>query len=150
LIAGEVWPGAEDRLEAVLGLARELGVADRLRLPGFRDDVNSVYGAADLIAVPSTAPDPLPGTAIESAAAGCAVIAAAHGGLPEIIRDGQTGRLVPPGDHKALADAAAQLLDDPAERERLGTAAAADVRERFAPARLLGAMQELYDEALDS
>lgn len=148
LIAGEVWPGAEDRLEAVLGLARELGVEDRLRLPGFRDDVNSIYGAADLIAVPSTAPDPLPGTAIESAAAGCAVIAAAHGGLPEIIRDGQSGRLVPPGDHRALADAAAELLDDPDERERLGTAAAADVRERFAPARLLAAVQDLYDEVL--
>ena len=148
LIAGEAWPGAEDRLEAVLGLARELGVADRLQLPGFRDDVNSIYGAADLIAVPSTAPDPLPGTAIESAAAGCAVIAAAHGGLPEIIRDRDTGRLVPPGDHRALADAAAELLDDPAERERLGAAAAADVRERFAPARLLAAVQDLYDEVL--
>jgi glycosyltransferase involved in cell wall biosynthesis len=148
LIAGEAWPGAEDRLEAVLRLARELGVADRLRLPGFRDDVDSIYGAADLIAVPSTAPDPLPGTAIESAAAGCAVLAAAHGGLPEIIRDGQTGRLVPPGDHRALACAAAELLDDPAERERLGAAAAADVRERFAPARLLAAVQDLYDEVL--
>jgi glycosyltransferase involved in cell wall biosynthesis len=76
------------------------------------------------------------------------VIAAAHGGLPEIIRDGQTGRLVPPGDHRALADAAARLLDDPRERERLGTSAAADVRERFAPARLLAAVQDLYDEVL--
>lgn len=150
LIAGEAWPGAEDRLEAVLRLGRELGVADRLRLPGFRDDVNSIYGAADLIAVPSTAPDPLPGTAIESAAAGCAVIAAAHGGLPEIIRDRQTGRLVPPGDARALANAAAELLDDPVERERLGAAAASDVRERFAPARLLAAVQDLYDEILRS
>jgi glycosyltransferase involved in cell wall biosynthesis len=148
LIAGEAWPGAEDRLEAVLALARALGVADRLRLPGFRDDVNAIYGAADLIAVPSTAPDPLPGTAIESAAAGCAVIAAAHGGLPEIIRDRQTGRLVAPGDARALADAAAELLDDPRQRERLGAAAEADVRERFAPARLLAAVQDLYDEVL--
>jgi glycosyltransferase involved in cell wall biosynthesis len=148
LVAGEAWPGAEDRLEAVLQLARELDVADRLKLPGFRDDVNAIYGAADVIAVPSTAPDPLPGTAIEAAAAGCAVIATAHGGLPEIIRDDQTGRLVPPGDHRALARAAGQLLGDPAERERLGAAAAADVRERFAPARLLASVQDLYDEVL--
>jgi glycosyltransferase involved in cell wall biosynthesis len=148
LIAGEAWPGAEDRLEAVLRLARELGVADRLHLPGFRDDVNAIYGAADLIAVPSTAPDPLPGTAIEAAAAGCAVIAAAHGGLPEIIRDRRTGRLVPPGDPRALARSAAELLGDPLERERLGAAAAADVRERFAPQRLLAAVQNLYDEVL--
>jgi glycosyltransferase involved in cell wall biosynthesis len=148
LVAGEAWPGAEDRLEAVLRLARELGVSDRLRLPGFRDDVNVIYGAADVVAVPSTAPDPLPGAAIESAAAGCAVIAAAHGGLLEIIRDRRTGRLVAPGDHRALAEIAAQLLDAPSERERLGAAAAIDVRERFAPARLLAAVQDLYDEVL--
>lgn len=146
LVAGEVWPGAEPRRDAVLALAERLGVADRLALVGFRDDVEVVYGAADLIAVPSTQPDPLPGAAIEAAAAGCAVIAAGHGGLPEIIRDGATGRLVAPGDAPALARTAAALLDDPAERVRLGVAAAADVRERFAPARLLDALQALYDE----
>lgn len=145
LIAGEAWPGAEDRRAAVLELASALGVADRVRLAGFRDDVETVYGAADVIAVPSTAPDPLPGAAIEAAAAGCAVVASAHGGLPEIIRDGQTGRLVPPGDAAALARTARELLDDPAERERLGAAAAADVRDRYAPARLLESIQALYD-----
>jgi glycosyltransferase involved in cell wall biosynthesis len=145
LIAGEAWPGAEDRRDAVLALASELGVGDRLRLAGFRDDVDNVYGAADVIAVPSTAPDPLPGAAVEAAAAGCAVVASAHGGLPEIIRDRHTGRLVAPGDPDALARVARELLDDPAERERLGAAAAADVRERYAPARLLAAIQSLYD-----
>jgi glycosyltransferase involved in cell wall biosynthesis len=148
LIAGEAWPGAEDRLERVLGLARTFGVGDRLKFVGFRADVETVYGAADIVAVPSTAPDPLPGAAIEAAAAGCAVIAADHGGLPEIIRGGRTGRLVTPGDPIALARVAAELLDDPAERERLGSAAARDIRERFAPERLLAAVQDLYDELL--
>src|SRR5207244_12105219 len=69
LIAGEPWPGAEDRLARVLELAETLGVRDRVHLLGFRDDVQVVYGAADVIAVPSTAPDPLPGAAIEAAAA---------------------------------------------------------------------------------
>jgi glycosyltransferase involved in cell wall biosynthesis len=146
LVAGDAWPGAEDRRDRVLALAAELGVADRLVLAGFRDDVDTVYGAADIVAVPSTSPDPLPGSAIEAAAAGCAVIAAAHGGLPEIIRDGETGRLTPPGDAAALASVAAELLDDPTERERLGAAAARDVRERFAPERLLDAIHALYDE----
>jgi glycosyltransferase involved in cell wall biosynthesis len=132
----------------VLALARELGVSDRVIACGFRDDVDAVYGAADLVAVPSTAPDPLPGAAIEAAAAGCAVLAADHGGLPEIIRDGQTGRLFAPGDAGRLARAAAELLDDAPLCARLGAAAAADVRERFAPERLLGAMQELYETVL--
>jgi glycosyltransferase involved in cell wall biosynthesis len=148
LIAGEAWPGAEARLRAVLDLAAELGVSDRLRLIGFRDDVDAVYGAADAIAVPSTAPDPLPGAAVEAAAAGCAVLASDSGGLPEIIKDGRTGRLFVPGDSQALARIAAELLDHPEERERLGEAAARDVRERFAPARLRASIHDLYDELL--
>ncbi len=146
VIAGEAWPGAESRREAVLAEAARLGVGERLRFVGFRADVENVYGAADVIAVPSTQPDPLPGSAVEAAAAGCAVIAAAHGGLPEIIRDRETGRLVAPGDAAGLARVAAELLDDPAERVRLGAAAGADARERFAPERLHAAIQVLYDE----
>ncbi len=148
LIAGEAWPGSEQRTATVLELARTLGVEDRVRMLGFREDVGTLLGAADLVAVPSTAPDPLPGAAIEAAAAGCAVLASAHGGLPEIIRDGTTGRLIAPGDPAALARVAAELLDQPELRERLGAAAALDVRERFSAARLLGSIQELYDSLL--
>ncbi len=148
LVAGEPWPGAEDRLEGVLALAERLDIRDRLHLTGFRGDVETIYGAADLVAVPSTAPDPLPGAAIEAAAAGCAVIASDTGGLPEIVRDGQTGCLFPPGDAAALARLAGELLDDPAQREHLGRAAARDARERFAPERLTTAVQDLYDEIL--
>ncbi|HEX8101485.1 MAG TPA: glycosyltransferase, partial [Solirubrobacteraceae bacterium] len=99
----------------------------------------------DVVAVPSKRPDPLPNAALEAAAAGCCVVAAGHGGLPEIIRDGETGVLVAPGDHRALARALAALRDDPERRERLGAAAARDVTARFAPAQLLAAVQATYD-----
>jgi glycosyltransferase involved in cell wall biosynthesis len=148
LVAGEAWPGAGERTARVLELAAALGVGERLRMLGFREDVETLFGAADIVAVPSTAPDPLPGAAIEAAAAGCAVIASAHGGLREIIRDGDTGRLVAPGDPAALAASAAELLDDAALRERLGAAARADVRERFSAGELLESIQRLYDSAL--
>ena len=150
LIAGQPWPGAEGRLAALRRLAVELGVDDRVRFLGFRDDLGTVLGAADLIAVPSVRPDPLPGSAIEAAAAGCTVIASNHGGLPEIIRDRRTGRLFAPGDADALSRVAAELLDDEPKRSRLGQAAAADVRARFAPGQLLSALQSLYDELLGS
>jgi glycosyltransferase involved in cell wall biosynthesis len=145
LIAGAPWPGAEDRLTRVLALADEVGVRERLRVVGFVADVATVYSAADVVAVPSTQPDPLPGAAIEAAAAGCAVVASAHGGLPEIISDGLTGRLVAPGDAAGLAWTCAELLDDEPQRRRLGSAAASDVRRRFAPDRLIGAVQSLYE-----
>jgi glycosyltransferase involved in cell wall biosynthesis len=145
LIAGDPWQGEERRLEELRELARSLGVEALVRFAGFRPDVENVYGAADVVAVPSTQPDPLPNAALEAAAAGCCVVAADHGGLPEILTDGVTGRLVAPGDASALARALAELRADPAARARLGAAAAADVRERFSAARLLARTQELYD-----
>ncbi|HET9074412.1 MAG TPA: glycosyltransferase [Solirubrobacteraceae bacterium] len=148
LIAGDVWPGMEARREAILTLARQLGVSDRLVLPGFVNPVADVFGAADVIAVPSTAPDPLPGAAIEAAAAGAAVVAAAHGGLPEIISDRRSGLLVPPGDVDALATACAELIDTPRLRATLGATASQDVRRRFAPEPMLAAVQSLYDRVL--
>jgi glycosyltransferase involved in cell wall biosynthesis len=123
-------------------------VSERVRFAGFRSDVDNVYGAADVVAVPSTQPDPFPNAALEAAAAGCCVVAANHGGLPEMLEDGVTGRLVTPGDPAALAAALAQLRADPAARKRLGAAAAIDTRERFAPARLLERAQALYDGLL--
>jgi glycosyltransferase involved in cell wall biosynthesis len=145
LVAGDPWQGEHGRLQELHALAARLGVAERVRFCGFRADVENVYGAADVVCVPSTQPDPLPNAALEAAAAGCCVVAADHGGLPEILRDGATGMLVTPGDPAALAAALARLHADPALGERLGAAAAADVRERFAPELLLERMQALYD-----
>ena len=146
LIAGSAWRGDEHRARALDELARALGVADRMLMLGFRDDVENVYAAADAVAVPSTEPDPLPNTALEAAAAGRPVVASAHGGLVEILRDGETGLLVPPGDEVALAAALERLAADPGLAARLGGAAAADVRERFAPELLGQRVQALYDE----
>jgi glycosyltransferase involved in cell wall biosynthesis len=145
LVAGDAWPGEEQHEHALRALSGALRLGDRLRLLGFVEDAALVYAAADVVVVPSTRPDPLPNTALEAAAAGRCVVASAHGGLPEIVRDGETGRLVPPGDPAALAAALAELAGDQVRRESLGAAAAADVRERFAPARLAERMQAVYD-----
>ena len=150
VIAGEAWQGDQRSTRELLERATACGAQDRIRLLGFREDVGTVLGAADAIAVPSTAPDPLPNSALEAAAAGCCVVATAHGGLPEIIRDGETGVLVAPRDAAALAGALASLRDDPPLGERLGAAAAADVRERFAARLLLERVQTLYDRVLSA
>ncbi|MGI8729739.1 MAG: glycosyltransferase [Solirubrobacteraceae bacterium] len=148
LVAGDPWTGEERRLDELRALAARLGVSERVRFCGFRTDVDNVYGAADVVCVPSTQPDPLPNAALEAAAAGCCVVAAGHGGLPEILDDGVTGQLVTPGDPGALAAALARLHADPALRERLGAAAVRDVRGRFAPQRLLDRTQAIYDDVL--
>lgn len=143
LIAGQPWRGEERHLRELWSLAHTLGVADRVVHAGFVGDVARVYGAADVIVVPSKQPDPLPNAALEAAAAGCCVVASDHGGLPEILRHGETGLLVTPNDPHALARAIAG-----ADRERLGAAAAADVPQRFSAERMLGEIQTLYDTVI--
>jgi glycosyltransferase involved in cell wall biosynthesis len=148
LVAGEPRRGEERHRRELHALAARLGMVDRLHDVGFQPDPGLVYGAADLVVVPSKQPDPLPNAAIEGGAAGCCVVAAAHGGLPEILRDGETGRLVAPRDPGALAAAIGELAGDPRERERLGTAAAGDFGARFDRRRLLANVQALYDRLL--
>jgi glycosyltransferase involved in cell wall biosynthesis len=148
VVAGDAWPGEERHVADLQELANDLRLGDRLRLVGFQDDVGTVFGAADVVAVPSTDPDPLPNAALEAAAAGCCLVAADHGGLPEIVRDGETGRLVPPRDQRALATALADLAEDPSARMRFGSAAAYDVRGRFSADGMVDAVQDVYDEVL--
>jgi glycosyltransferase involved in cell wall biosynthesis len=148
LIAGAPWKGETRHLRELHELARRLGVEDRVLHAGFRDDVGNVYGAADIIAVPSKQPDPLPNAALEAGAAGCCVVASAHGGLLEIVRDDETGVLVSPGNPAALASAIADLAGDPARRKRLARAAASDVALRFSRERMLDEVQRLYDRLL--
>jgi glycosyltransferase involved in cell wall biosynthesis len=145
LVAGDAFRGNERYERELEGLRGELGLGERLRLLGFREDVDTVLGAADAVAVPSTRPEPLGLVALEAAAAGVPVVAAAHGGLTEIVHDGETGLLVPPGRIKPLAAALRRLADDPALGARLGEAAARNVRERFSRERMLRELQDLYD-----
>jgi glycosyltransferase involved in cell wall biosynthesis len=149
LLAGSAWRDDPALGRELRRRGGELGVEDRVLLPGFVDRVGLVYAAADVVAVPSTHPDPLPNAALEAAAAGCCVVAADHGGLREILDGGRTGVLVPPGDAEALARALAGLRDDPDRRERLGALAAADAAQRFSPVRLAGGLSALYARVVD-
>ena len=148
LIAGSPWPGAEGPLRELERLRADLELGDRLRIVGFRDDIETLFAAADAVVVPSTRPEPFGLVALEAAAAGLPVVAAAHGGLPEIIRHEETGVLVEPGDPAALAAALRRLADDPPAAAAMGAAAAADVAARFDPEATVTALEALYDELL--
>jgi glycosyltransferase involved in cell wall biosynthesis len=148
LLAGAPARGEERHRRALHQLGERLGVGARVHDAGFRDDLDTVYGAADVVVVPSRHPDPLPSAAIEAGAAGRCVVGYRAGGLPEIIRDGQTGRLVDPGEPAALSAVLAELAADPTARRRMGAAAAADVPVRFARERLLDGIHAMYDRLL--
>ena len=97
---------------------RSLGLIDCIDVPGYVDDVPELLAAADVFALPSLF-EGLPLSLLEAAASRCAIVASAVGGIPEVVREGQSGLLVPPRDADALADALARVLEEPDLRRRL-------------------------------
>jgi glycosyltransferase involved in cell wall biosynthesis len=95
-----------------------------------QQELISLYGKASLCVVPSHY-ESFGLVALEAMACGVAVIAAQTGGLPEVIENGCTGLLVPPGDAKALAEAIGDLLGDPEKRARMGEAGSASARGKY-------------------
>ncbi|HEX6724967.1 MAG TPA: glycosyltransferase [Gaiella sp.] len=118
--------------------AAELGVSNRVRFlgAGTRDDVIALFRAVDA-ALLTSAWENLPHTLLEALAAGTPVIATAVGGIPEVVRDGENGLLVPPRDAAAIASAIDRLVHDGALRASLAAAAAPSVEELAEP-RILG------------
>lgn len=113
------------------------------------DDVLAAWRHAAIGVVPSTVPEGFGLAAVEASAAGVPVVASRLGALPEIVADGKTGLLVSPGDADELAAALRRLLDDPALRSRLGSAARRR-SDRFAPAAATGRIERLYRSLLEA
>jgi glycosyltransferase involved in cell wall biosynthesis len=103
--------------------------------------------AADVLVHPSLS-EGMPNVVLEAMALGTPVVATRVGGTPEVVTDGQTGLLVPPGDPAALADALSRLLADAALRTRLAAAATEHVRTRHALAGMVRATEAAYERAL--
>ena len=147
LVVGEGTERA--RLEA-LAREREAPVA----FCGFRDDVQQVLDAVDVVAHPSSI-DALPTALIEAMAAGVPVVATDVGGIPELVGDGQTGLLIPspssadvPASAGDLASALATVLDDPELRRRLGQAGRQRFEAAFTAERWIERLVPIYEEAL--
>lgn len=119
LVVASVGQGPlEQELKA---LHRELGLGDGFRFLGFRRDVHELLAAADVF-VMGSAHEGLPVAIMEAFAAGLPVVATRVGGVPQQVREGREGFLVPPGDPQALADALVRVVEDPSLRASLGTA----------------------------
>ena len=119
--------GQGDASRAVAARARELGIVDRVEASGYSDaDVNSTLESFRVYAFPSFH-EGLPYSILEAMRAGCTIVSTSVGGIPEVIRDGREGLLVPPRDTPVLANAIDRLLSDETASLQLGRAA----RERF-------------------
>ncbi len=129
-------------------LACDLGVAECAHFLGMQRHVASIYGAADVVALTS-ANEGTPVSLIESLAAGTAAVSTDVGGVRDVVRDGETGLLVPMGDVEAIASAFERLALDPGLRKRLAHTAQSDVRKRYSVERLLDDMDACYRSLLE-
>jgi glycosyltransferase involved in cell wall biosynthesis len=119
---------------------------DRIYVLGRRDDAPAIVAACDVAVLPALKREGLPKTVIEAMAYGVAPIVTNVGGSPELVLDGQTGLVVPPGDVAALADALLRLYRDPPLRERLGRAARERIGTHFRIDTTIEETAALYDE----
>jgi glycosyltransferase involved in cell wall biosynthesis len=127
--------------------AERLGLGRSLRFAGAAEALGPLLLAADAVVLPSLR-ETVPLTLLEALARGRPVIASRVGGVPELIEDGITGRLVPPGDAGALAGALDELHHRPGDAVHMGRAAAARMRAEFTWSRTVERFEAVYDDVL--
>jgi glycosyltransferase involved in cell wall biosynthesis len=143
----ELWlVGDGSERDALEALTRSLGLSAAVHFVGWSASTPAWYAAADIVGLTSER-EGTPLALIEAAASGRPVVAMDSGGVADIVRDGITGFVVPGGDIEAFADRLTALATDPAERDRMGTAAP-DHARAFDGDRLVHDLDGLYRRAL--
>ena len=136
--------GTPDYEESLRVMARQLGVADRVEFVGkvAPDRIPEVYRSADIFLLASLY-EPFGIVLLEAMAAGLPIVATRVGGIPEVVEDGRSAQLVPPGEPKAIADALRALIANAGTRERMSQAARQRAKE-FSFDGLLDALIDTY------
>jgi len=127
----------------------EDGLASRVIMAGHHDDVVPWLQSFDVFALPSYANEGVPQAIMQAMACGLAVVTTGVGAIREAARDGVTALMVRPRDAEALAAAISLLRDDPAQRARLGAAAATEARTRFSRDAMLDRVEAVFQSVVD-
>jgi glycosyltransferase involved in cell wall biosynthesis len=138
----------DGELRSKLGARARETLGDRCRFLGWVMDLPALYAALDVVVLTSRN-EGTPVAMIEAGAARTPVVATRVGGVADVVRDGKTGLLVPPGDPGAVAAGVSALLDDPDRARAFGAAARQEVHDRFTIDRLADDLADLYGELLD-
>lgn len=119
------------------------GVAHAFSFPGHCADIPARLAEADILVHPSRS-ESFPNAILEGMAAGLPIVASGVGGNLELVDDGRTGWIVPPGEDEALASRVMHLMADPAEGARLGAAGRSDAIARYSFERMVAGFDQLY------
>jgi L-malate glycosyltransferase len=155
-ILSDKWPdlycflaGIGENRETLISLAEELGVSQRVRLLGYRNDAVSLMNAADVVMLPSLCKEGLPLVLLEAALLGKPAICSNIPGNNEVVLDGETGLLFPPGDAESLATQIDLLVSDQKLRSKMGLAARSRAQGLFTIEAMTDRMVDLYRDVAD-
>jgi glycosyltransferase involved in cell wall biosynthesis len=150
LIVGGALFSGEAPYEAELRERADLpSYAGRVHMLGARDDVPQLLAACDVVVHASVLAEPFGRVLVEAMLAGRPVIATRAGGVPEVVTDGDTGLLVPPGDARALEDALEALRRDPELIARLARRGAEHARRMFSREAMLAGVNAVLADVSD-
>ena len=131
LLVGDALFGEQDYVEQLHQQVEQLGLGDRVRFLGFRSDISPLMTLCDLVAHTSTAPEPFGRVIVEAMLCGTPIVAAAAGGVVELIEHGKTGWLMPPSDALKLADIIQQCQSQPERAIAISHQAQQSASQRF-------------------
>ncbi len=137
-----------ERMSAV-GVAKQLGIADRIKYLGNQENIESLLPCADLVIQPSEH-ESFGLVPLEAMACCVPVVGTRSGGIVEVIEDGVTGILCEVGDIDAMATRSIAILSDPEAAQRMGQMGQHRVRERFSRDRIVGQYEALYEELISA
>jgi glycosyltransferase involved in cell wall biosynthesis len=139
-------------IDAVLGkplfdLIEQLGLQERFHFLGFRSDVPEILSELDIFVLPSVS-EGFPLVALEAMASARPMVVTSSGGPQEIVENGRTGFLVPPGDPEALAAKVCELLGHPERAATFARMARARVENSFTVQEMINHYEELYERVI--
>jgi glycosyltransferase involved in cell wall biosynthesis len=143
-----LWVGHGVGYAALQREVAEAGLAGKVHLAGFREDVPSCLAAMEVMVLPSIKSDGVPQVIIQALAMRKPVVASAVGGIPEVIQHQRTGVLVPPNDPQALAAAIVQVLRDPQPAAEWARAGGQLIDTRYAMERMIDRTAAVYTAVL--
>ena len=147
LLVGEPFrePGRDYGRE-LAALVATRNLSPRTTMTGFRSDPERLMAALDVLVLPSLFGEGLPMVLLEAMGAGVPVVSTPVEGIVELVRDGETGRLVAPDDPAALGQAIAWVLEDPVRRRALGAAARETIIAGYTDERMATGIEAVYAE----
>lgn len=139
LIVGE---GPEER--NIRAQIERLGVGQHVRMLGFRDDLLDIFRSLTVFVIPTIEGDTIPQVLMQALAIGLPVVSTTTGSIPDVVKDGVSGLIVPPRDAEALADGIGRLLGDSALCAKLGREGRLTVERHYSLDRMVDELEHVY------